>query len=468
VSGVRQWLGIPFAANAGGANRWKAPQPAPRLNGTFRAKQFGATCFQDLNQGNEEFLVIVGQNTPLQESEDCLSLNIWAPPTSRPQKTAVLIWIYGGGFEFGSSNISTYNGETFVKNNDDITVVTFNYRMNIFSAPSAPQLAGGVGNFDLLDRDAAINWVHANIAAFGGDPNRITIFGESAGAVSADAFAFAHPVSTLVKGIILESGTALLGTTNATNTSTPNSEWNIVADAVGCGTTNDAAQLACMQAVPGKTLEETVIAKNLSFAAVPDGITLFSDSAMRLEQGNFLKVPTLLGNNANEGDIFAIIDQLIATNTTNENVTLTLSEEITQGEFNCPASLSAAGRAKAGVHTFRYRYEAVFPDISPRPDLRAYHSSEIPIVFGTFNASGSPAAPTANEIKLSSFVQSAWVHFARNPAAGLRAAPFNWPTYNPNAATLGELGGTANPTGVHFTSPAQFDANCTAILAGEA
>jgi len=111
-----------------------------------------------------------------------------------------MIWIYGGSLEFGSSNISTYIGEHFVRDHDDVTIVTFNYRMNIFSAPTAPQLAGGAGNFGFLDRDAVIDWVHTNIAGFGGNPNRITIFGESAGALSADAFAFAHPDDTTVKG----------------------------------------------------------------------------------------------------------------------------------------------------------------------------------------------------------------------------------------------------------------------------
>jgi len=375
-----------------------------------------------------------------------------------------MIWIYGGSLEFGSSNISTYVGENFVKDNDDVTIVSFNYRMNIFSAPAAPQLAGGAMNFGLLDRDAAISWVHANIANFGGDPNRITIFGESAGAFSADSFAFAHPNDTTVKGIILESGVAGVGAENATLLTGPNSEWNTVAKTVGCGTTDDAAQFACMQAVPAATLENAVLVNNLDFTLIPDGITFFNDTAQRLAAGNFLKVPTLLGNNANEGDIFAIIEELLLTNTTNPIVTEALSAEITQAVFDCPAAASAAGRIAAGALAFRYRYEAVFPDISPRPDLRAYHSSEIPIVFGTYNVSGVPGvAATPNEIKLSTFVQSAWVAFARNPSSGLRAAPFHWPVYNPKLATLGELGGTSNPTGVHFTTPAQFDINCTVV-----
>lgn len=103
-SGVRQWLGIPFADTTGGPNRWMAPQSAkPFANGTtFKATSFGLSCFQNLNTANEAFLAIINQTAPLQQSEDCLSLNIWAPPTSRQQKTAVMIWIYGGSLEFGT------------------------------------------------------------------------------------------------------------------------------------------------------------------------------------------------------------------------------------------------------------------------------------------------------------------------------------------------------------------------------
>jgi carboxylesterase type B len=102
ASGVHQWLSIPFAASTGGENRWMPPQPAPVFNGTFRATSFGDTCFQDLNAANEEFLVLTRQSAPVPTSEDCLSLNIWAPPTSRSQNNAVMIWIYGGSMEFGT------------------------------------------------------------------------------------------------------------------------------------------------------------------------------------------------------------------------------------------------------------------------------------------------------------------------------------------------------------------------------
>jgi len=396
----------------------------------------------------------------LTESEDCLNLNIWAPPTSRLQKTAVLIWIYGGDFAFGSSNSSSYIGENLVKGHDDITVVSFNYRTNIFSSPSAPQLFDKPSNFALLDRDAAINWVYNNIENFGGDPDRITLFGESAGAESADAYTFSHPDSTLVKGIILESG--LSGTADA-NLTDQTSEWHALAQSFGCGTAEDSAQLACMQAVPGRKLEDAVIANNFSFSVVTDGFTLFNDTVKRLKKGRFLKIPTLIGTNANEGDLFALLSN--QPNTTFEEY----SEQVTQAVFNCPAWYSASARAKAGVATFRYRYEAVFPNLSPIPELRAYHGSEVPIVFGTYNASTSNVTATADEIKLSSLVQSAWVTFARNPSKGLQKSPFNWPIYSasPNASTLAQIGGKQNPTGLHFTAPGQFDVNCTAILAQE-
>ncbi|KAF9562982.1 carboxylesterase [Agrocybe pediades] len=425
---VRQFLGIPFAT----AGRWQAPRlPAVRKS-VFKATTFGDSCVQELSPPNVEFLVLAGGlgiNTT--ESEDCLTVNIWSPTVQRKQKTAVLLWIYGGGTVFGTSNIPTYVGNNFVRDNDDITIVSFNYRLNIFGQPNAPQLVSKTAsqNFGLLDLDAAVTWVHDNIANFGGDPDRIVLFGQSAGAASADQYTFAHPHDTKVKGLLEllhnPERRALLQLSNTTTLDpTP---WNAVADAVGCGKVATAAQFKCMQAVPFRTLENAVISTNATFNRVVDNINVFADTATRAAAGNFLKVPLLGGTAANEDDVFLLIQELLTTGISTPTISEMLSDVTTLIDFTCPAGVAALDRLSNGVPTWRYQYQGVFPDISTRPELRAYHASEIPLVFGTYNQSVTiPATPA--EIALSKFMQGAWVAFARNPQEGLLS--LGWPMYN--------------------------------------
>ncbi|KAF8161402.1 carboxylesterase [Crassisporium funariophilum] len=457
---VRQFLGIPFAT----AKRWEAPAKPPLHLSVFQANNFSDTCVQSLTPGNLEFLVLTGgQGINIPESENCLSVNIWSPSVSRKQKTAVLLWVYGGAFQFGTSNLPTYNGQNFVRDSEDITVVTFNYRLNIFGQPNAPQLSSNVNsqNFGLLDLEAAISWVHDNIAAFGGDPNRISLFGQSAGSVAIDAYTFSHPDDTIVKGVIEESGNLALVTSGALGSPTLNgTAWNTVASTVGCGSTANAAQLACMKAVPFRTLENAVISTNVLFNLLADNITIFSDTNARAAAGNFLKVPVLGGSTLNEGDIFVVAAELVTSGVALPFITEVLADIMTQTVFTCPAGFTAQERISAQVPTWRYQYQAVFPNISPRPDLRAYHASEIPLVFGTYNASTlAPSTPT--EIALSSYVQAAWVAFARNPQQGL--LNFGWPMYSPTTPTLAQLGNAANATGVVFTEGVLVDATCGAI-----
>ncbi|KZO94182.1 alpha/beta-hydrolase [Calocera viscosa TUFC12733] len=470
-SSVRQWLGIPYASPPTGTLRFQAPQPAPSRAGTLSTTAFGNSCPAILGT---EFLLLVGmlqQQESVPVDEDCLNLNIWAPATSRPQGGAVLLWVYGGSYQFGTSNTPYYNGQTFVENFDDIVIVTINYRrsntsppsLNIFGFPNAPQQLINIG---LLDIDAAIQWVYANIAAFGGDPDRITIFGESAGAIAVDAYAFSHPDDTIVKGqpsyIALFESTSV--STDSASFSASNSSWNTVASALDCGTAGDAAQLACIQAVPWQTLLNEVISSGESFNSYADGQTLFSDVPSRSADGNFLKVPFLVGTNADEGDIFVVAAEQEDFNFTIPVVTTVLSDAITELLANCPASQEAGDRVSAGVPTWRYIFEGVYPDLTDdNPNLRAYHSSEIPLVFGTYEASTFPYAPTSSEIALSSWMQGAWVAFAQDPGTGL--ANYGWPSYGslPILDTLAELGNSNNPGGPTYSAAATFDVGCAVV-----
>ncbi|KAF4620391.1 hypothetical protein D9613_000964 [Agrocybe pediades] len=428
---VRRFLGIPFAT----AKRWQAPRLPPVRRAAFIANKFGNSCFQDLNPPNVEYLKLSNtQGINVSESEDCMSINIWTPSIERKQKTAVMVWIYGGAFTFGTSNVPMFDGQNIVRDNDDLTLVTFNYRLNIFGQPNAPQLGSNNLNFGLLDVEAAVNWVHANIAEFGGDPERIVIFGQSAGAAAADAYAFAHPRDTIVKA------------------------WNTVAEAVGCGSTPTSQQFSCMQVMPAKKLEAAVISTNAAFTLVADNVNT------RAANGNFLHVPLMGGTTMNENDIFAVAGELVTTGFAKPVITEMISDIQTLGQ-TCAAGAAAVFRINVNVPTWRYQYQAIFPGVSTRQDLRAFHSSEIQMVFGTFNIS-SPN-PSSTQIALSRYVQSAWVAFARNPTQGL--IDFGWPLYNPNTTSLAQLGGITNQTGVAFAKGSDIDAprTTTKMLSGD-
>ncbi|KIJ50887.1 hypothetical protein M422DRAFT_244835 [Sphaerobolus stellatus SS14] len=358
TTGVRQFLGIPYAT----AKRWQAPQAAPTRTSTLKATSFGASCPQSFTTNFNEFLLLsgAGLQTGLSQSETCQNLNIWAPTVDRKQGTAVMIWIYGGSFAYGSTNFPYYNAQNMVQANDDIIVVTINYRLNIFGQPNAPQLFGSSvsQNFGLLDQKAAIQWVHANIASFGGDPNRIILFGESAGSISIDAYTYANPTDTIVKGVIQESaslaGNSLLAPQGNVTTVV---SWTEVAGSVGCTTLPTPFQFACMQLIPFEELEEVVITLDAAFAPVPDGITYFSDINARSAAGRFLKVPTLVGTNAQEGDVFVVALELLELGASIPGLTQEGSDDVTALMFNCPASITASDRVNAGVSTWRYRYE---------------------------------------------------------------------------------------------------------------
>ncbi|KAF9012651.1 carboxylesterase [Cyathus striatus] len=434
-----------------------APQPAPKRSTVFKATQFGNSCLQSLPPDTIGYLELTGQRgLDVAESEDCLTLNIWSPAVGRKQNTAVLVWIYGGGFSFGTSNLAVYQGENMIRDNDDITLVTFNYRLNIFGQPGAPQLANSTQpqNFGLLDIDAAIQWVHANIESFGGDPNRITIFGQSAGSLAADVYAFSHPNDTIVKGTI--SGGPSFENTIPSNGST----WTTVATSVGCGPTPNSAQFDCMKSTPARVLGDAILSTGSSFMPlIVDEITFFSDPDKRSADGNFLRVPMLGGSTLNEMDVFLVAQQLVAKGFTVPVITEIVSDATTQMVLTCPAGGAAITRNNFDVPTWRYQYQAIFPDLSTRPDLRCYHASEIPMVFGTFTAPFPNISSTPEEVALSKYIQSAWVAFARDPQKGL--LEFGWPMYNPNTTSLVEIGNPANVTGAVFGSGSLLDTSCS-------
>src|SRR5580698_4063265 len=201
---VHTFLGIPYAAPPVGDLRWKPPMPAAKWDGVRKATEFGPHCQQGRVYDDMNFRDSGG-------SEDCLTLNVWVPAKSTSKKLPVMVWIYGGGFMAGSTSEARQDGRHLAQKG--VVVVSMNYRLGIFGFLVHPELAkesgrNSAGNYGLMDQLAALRWVHENIAAFGGDPANVTIFGESAGSFSVSA----QMASPLAKGLfqkaIGESGAA--------------------------------------------------------------------------------------------------------------------------------------------------------------------------------------------------------------------------------------------------------------------
>jgi carboxylesterase type B len=287
--GVEAYLGIPYAARPVGDLRWQPPQSyAPDDAGTIRnATDPYSGCYQVLFN-----TALNDKVTGTREAEDCLFLSVWKPANHDPNsrtKLPVLLWVYGGGFAQGASNPN--DGVDFVSQQGDIIVVSFNYRLNIFGFPTTPAIKRK--NLGLLDQRAAVEWVAANIAAFGGDPGRIVMAGQSAGSTSVAVYAFAYPDHPLIAGMITMSGQP------ETNLRDDGSAWRQVAERVGCGNKNRTREMDCMREVAPRRLKRGISNANIiEYGALTGGSptvdnkTLFSveEYVSRGLQGRFAKI----------------------------------------------------------------------------------------------------------------------------------------------------------------------------------
>ncbi|HZZ19365.1 MAG TPA: carboxylesterase family protein, partial [Opitutaceae bacterium] len=214
--GLRVFEGIPFAAPPVGALRWREPQPAPHWDGVRMATAFGARAMQGSIYSDMLF-------RDKRMSEDCLYLNVWTPAKSAADKLAVMVWIYGGGFQAGSTSESRQDGTHLATKG--VVVVSMGYRLGVFGFFSHPELTkesgrGASGNYGIMDQAAALQWVQRNIAAFGGDPGNVTVFGESAGSYSVSVLMASPMARGMFQKAIGESG-SLVGTRKIAANVTP-------------------------------------------------------------------------------------------------------------------------------------------------------------------------------------------------------------------------------------------------------
>ncbi|KAF5370184.1 hypothetical protein D9757_010633 [Collybiopsis confluens] len=472
-NGIMSFKGIRFAESPTGVLRW-APPVTFVSNATQDATTLSPSCVQQFAFATAEFIEFLFNNPqdPPVESEDCLFLNVWAPSPASNVKKPVLFWIYGGSLAFGTASVPAYDGAS-ITSNQDIVVVTINYRTNVFGFPGTPDLPPAANNLGFLDQELALSWVQQNIAQFGGDPNKITIMvdllflpnyahthyfpsyqGESAGAESVSGLVVRHPVNPPFRAAVLFSGSAA----DAVELPTAFDAFNNFSIAVGCTEVPGPLRLACLRNVSTAQIRAyTNGPSSGAFGPLIDDFTIFSNNLERIRTGITARVPILTGNLQNDGTLFtlgesdlsaflvssglgAISPDFVRALYPGQNDTNVIADSFRDSVFLCPASLWAEAFFQSGMlDVFRYEYGAVFADLQLFPNAGAWHSSELPEFFGTFNASTA----TPDEVTLSKTFQTVIANFVKNPTQS--PAP-NWPKYIPGpfTKTLARLGYNGN------------------------
>lgn len=465
-SGIRSFKGIPFAAPPVGNLRWREPQPVKSWTGVRKADHFGPRAMQTPIFGDMAF-----RSDGV--SEDCLYLNVWAPQQQGTALLPVLVYFYGGGFVAGDGSEPRYDGESMAQKG--IVALTVNYRLGLFGFFSHPELTKespyhGSGNQGLLDQAAALQWVKANIVAFGGDPKRVTIAGESAGSVAVSA-QMASPLSKgLIAGAIGESG-SILGTLPAVPLKENEKTGEFFATGIG------AKSLAELRTVSADSLLSASARFGLfRFARVVDGYFFPKDPLEIFAKGEQAHVPLLVGWNSEEGNARSVLG---GEKFTTENFAkavrkmysdkadevLKVYNPTSDEDVEAVATALASDRfigfstwrwadlqAKTGGKpVYRYFYERPRPPMTPEmgnatpglaggvqrnsgppppPAKGAVHSAEIEYAMG--NLPGNKVfAWTEDDYKVSRAMQEYFANFIKtgNPGGGTNGLP-KWPAAN--------------------------------------
>jgi para-nitrobenzyl esterase len=452
------WKGIPFAAPPVEELRWASPRPHDPWEGVRDATEFGARCMQ---KGVMELANLGGDS---EMSEDCLYLNIYKPKKSG--KFPVMVWIHGGGY-FGGTG-STYDGRNLAENGE-VIVVTTNYRLNIFGFFAHPELReedenGSTGSQGTLDQVAAIKWVHDNIEEFGGDPDNITIFGESAGGWSICTLVATPLTNGLFHKAILESG----GCDTSRDLEEGYKSASATSDKLGC----EADDIRCLRDLPAKKIlnkgSKGMITGGIDFMPHHDGYALTGTPLSMIRSGNFNKVPFMAGYNRDEfAKALKIIPQLYHTRPAkykkklvkkfkfSEDQANELARLYPLSEFNnrpveaygrmfgvdaalgCPTYQGLAGASEQHPDTYFYRYD--YDDLKFGKYMGAFHGSEISFVFGSLDSTFGFALFKEDKMdeaqELSRIIQGYWVNFAKTGDPNGPALP-DWPAFDPGSQMM--------------------------------
>jgi para-nitrobenzyl esterase len=439
---VQRFLGIPYAAPPVGPLRWRPPQPAQAWSGVHQATRFGDRCMQPRLW--DDLLYRSGM------SENCLVLNVWTPARlKRGEKLPVLVYIYGGGFLAGDSSEPRYDGASMAARG--MVVVSMNYRLGAFGFLAHPWLTAesrerAAGNYGLLDQAAALGWVRRNVAAFGGDPARITVGGESAGSMSVSGVMASPLTRNLIAGAIAESGALMPPVAPATLQQ---------GEAIGRGFASraGATDLQALRALPADRIMALQGSEAMRFAPVVDGYYLREQPSVTFARGQAARVPLLVGSNSQEMAYQALLGSEPATLTGYRAALRRLyGERADFVERLYPAqtdqAVTAAATALAsdrflgvatwklfdlqrrtGAPTYYYYYSRIRPRVVNEPNtpaaLGAVHSAEIEYALGNLDTNPRYAW-TDEDRRVGRTLQGYFVNFIKTGSPNGGGLP-DWP-----------------------------------------
>ena len=424
AGGVASFKGVPYAQPPVGALRWRPPTPVTAWAGVREADRVGPICMQVYNKTDNG----VG---PLPASEDCLSLNVFAPTGAA--RLPVMVWIHGGGLVNGSGTAALYDGSALARQR--VVVVTLNYRLGRFGFFAHPALTaeakgGATANYGLMDQVAALQWVRRNIKAFGGDPANVTIFGESAGGVSVNRLMMTPRAKGLFAKAISQSGA---GGERSLTLAQAEAAGSAFANKLGVADQTAAA----LRAAPADAI---VAAGDMNMlkgeAPILDGVMLKEDAMEAFRAGREARVPYLVGSNSLEipkafGRAFDAASQ-VSTSETSALLPAYGSQAVyeerlaTDVVFGAPARALAKAHAATGGPTWLYRFSVVSAQ-APKAFGGAIHASDRQYVFDTLAT--SPWPTDGRDEAQAKIISAYWVAFAKtgDPNGGGRPP---WPRYD--------------------------------------
>lgn len=437
-NGLTVYRGIPFAAPPVGDLRWRAPQPAAEWDGVRHATRFGPSPIQGSRNGPGM-------------SEDCLYLNVWTPAKSASDRLPVLVWIYGGGFSAGATSDRNYDGANLARKG--VVLVSIAYRIGQLGFLAHPELSAETtnhvsGNYGLLDMIAGLQWVQKNIAELGGDPNKVTIFGESAGGIAVSMLCASPLAKGLFRGAISESGGSF-GPPRPTTF--PGENLKRLADAERAGEAYaKSAGVSSIAELRKISADKLPAGGGVGrFWPVIDGWVIPDDQDKLYAAGKYNDTPILVGYNSDEGASFSppktaedyvatvhkrygkFAEDLIKAYPAGSNTVLKTARDLTRdAAFGWPTWTWARLQAQTGKSKVFYYYfdqHPEYPEGSPRAGYGSPHGSEVAYVFGHLN----PRNPqmTKTDLEISDAMSACWVNFAKHGDPNGGGVP-GWPAFS--------------------------------------
>jgi len=449
AGGGATFKGVPYARPPLGELRWRNPQPVEPWAGTRDAGNFGAPCTQRIADWNNQ--------EAQGNQEDCLTLNVWTPEWPAESPKAVMVWLHGGGNWGGAASVDYMDGTSLSR--QDVILVSINYRLGVFGYFAHPGLTAesaqqSSGNYGLFDQLTALQWVRDNIASFGGDPNRVTLFGQSAGAIDTSYLAASPLAKGLIHRSIQQSGPPIRPIETLAQAEQQGVKFAASLDAP----TEDAAAVEFLRSLSGPDLHQAAENRRRDAVApitdpIIDGYLMPQRAAFSFQAGDELPIPMIIGNNAHEhprrwgrDDMLGVIDL----NFLDDQVPRVMAyygldkSEIGNNDplygpagdqlsadtrHRCGAVVQSVWRSANDRPTYQYEFD---PPVAGEELTR--HQAEIAFIFGNLLTTGYLGGPyTEADREISQQIQTYWSNFAKtgNPNLPSHDGLPEWPEFNP-------------------------------------